>query len=86
MKINIIIATCTYPELDDAISKSIKIALTCDTIVRLKVIKDSGKMNPWYGTIYNVHTKCTISKNSQPDEIKKYLDKMFSKGNVKRGC
>lgn len=39
MKFNIIIATCTYPELNDAISKSIKIASTCDTIVRLKVIK-----------------------------------------------
>lgn len=86
MKINIIIATCTYPELDDAISKLIKIASTCDTTVRLKVIKDSEKIDTWYGTTYNVHTECTISKNSQPDEIKKYLDKMFSKGNVKRGC
>ena len=86
MKFNIIIATCTYPELDDAISKSIKIASMYDTIVRLKVIKDSGKIDSWYVNTYNVHTKCTISKNSQTDKIKKYLDKMFSKGNVKRGC
>lgn len=85
MKFNIVIATCTYPELNDAISKSIELATTYDTTVRLKVIKDTGKIDPWYRNNYNVHTKCTISKNSRPDEIKKYLDKMFSKGNVKRG-
>lgn len=84
MKFNII-ATCTYPELDDAISKSIELASTYDTIIRLKVIKDTGRMSI-YGTPFNVHTKCTISKNSKPEEIKNYLEKMFTKGNVKRGC
>lgn len=85
MKFNIIIATCTYPELNDAISKSIELATTYDTIIRLKVIKDTGRMSI-YGTPFNVNTKCTISKNSKPEEIKKYLEKMFTKGNVKRGC
>lgn len=85
MKFNIIIATCAYPELDDAITKSIELATTYDTIIRLKVIKDTGRMSR-FGTPFNANTKCTISKNSKPEEIKKYLEKMFTKGNVTRGC
>lgn len=85
MKFNIIIATCTYPELDDAINKSIELATTYDTIVLLKVIMDTGRMSR-FGTPFNVNTKCTISKNSKSEIIKKYLYKMFSKGNVTRGC